>query len=185
MLKANAVKTGARDSINLGGRKVDYRLTRSSAARKLRVRVGLAGIEVVQPEAREAEEVEAFLRSHGVWILGQLERVERFRSVQKPQCGSVGEMLYRGVPTRVQVEDMARRQGANRVVFDRHGDSPHSDNAGGHVLSWARPPANTRPTVPRRGKRLRACSQSSVGLRRVLALYVSHAFDDLTVTHPH
>jgi len=107
------------DSINLSGRKVDYRLVRSSAARKLRVRVGLAGIEVVQPGAREAEEVETFLYSHGAWILGQLERVERFRSVRKPQRGSVGEMLYRGVPTRVQIEDIARRQGANQVVCEQ------------------------------------------------------------------
>lgn len=107
------------DSINLSGRKVDYRLVRSSAARKLRVRVGLAGVEVVQPGAREAEEIKAFLRSHGAWILGQLERVERFRSVRKPQRSGAGEILYRGVPTRVQAEDVAQHHRANRVVFEQ------------------------------------------------------------------
>jgi len=117
MLKANSVKTGALNSINLGGRKVDYRLVHSPSARKLRVRVGLAGVEVVQPKTREAEEVEAFLVSHGKWIIGQLKRVERFRSVRKARCGGTGEILYRGEPTKVQVEDVARRQGTNQVVF--------------------------------------------------------------------
>jgi predicted metal-dependent hydrolase len=113
------MKAATLDSINLSGRKVDYRLVRSSAARKLRVRVGLAGVEVVQPGASEAEEIKAFLRSHGAWILGQLERVERFRSVRKPQRSGAGEILYRGVPTRVQVEDIAWRQGANHVIFEQ------------------------------------------------------------------
>jgi len=113
------MKAATLDSINLGGRQLDFRLIPSSTAQKLRVRVGLAGIEVVQPKKRKAEEVKEFLFSHQEWILNQLERVDRFRSVRKPQCGSVGEMLYRGVPTRVQVEDIARRQGANRVVFER------------------------------------------------------------------
>jgi predicted metal-dependent hydrolase len=119
MPKANPVKTGALNSINLGGRKVDYRLVHSPSARKLRVRVGLAGVEVVQPKAREAEEVETFLLSHGKWIVGQLKRVERFRSVRKPQRGGMGEILYKGVPTWVQVEDIARRQRTNRVVFEQ------------------------------------------------------------------
>ncbi len=113
------MKAATLDSINLGGQKVDYRLVHSPAARKLRVRVGLAGVEVVQPKAREAEEVQAFLLSHGEWIIGQLERVEQFRSVRKPPRSSAGEILYRGVPTRVQVEDIARRQGTNQVVFEQ------------------------------------------------------------------
>ena len=119
MRKANPVKTGALNSITLGGRKVDYRLVHSPVARKLRVRVGLAGVEVVQPKVREAEEVETFLLSHTEWIISQLERIERFRSVRKPQRSGAGEILYRGTPTRVQAEDIARYQGANQVVFEQ------------------------------------------------------------------
>ena len=108
------------DSITLGGRKVDYQLVRSKAARKLRVRVGPAGVEVVQPEARDAGEIEAFLLAHGAWIIDQLERIERFRAVRKPQRSGAGEILYRGTPTPIRVEDMARCQGANKIVFE-HG----------------------------------------------------------------
>jgi len=81
---------------------LDYRLVRSKAARKLRVRVGLAGVEVVQPEARDTGEIEEFLLAHGERIIGQLERIERFRSVRKPQRNGTGEILYRGTPTPVR-----------------------------------------------------------------------------------
>jgi len=114
------MKATTLDSVTLGGRKVEYRLVRSKAARKLRVRVGLAGVEVVQPEARDAGEIEAFLLAHGKWIIDQLERLEQFRSIRKPQRSSAGEILYRGTPTPVRVEELTWRQGANKIVFE-HG----------------------------------------------------------------
>lgn len=113
------MKAATLHSINLGGRKVEYRLVRSKTARKRRVRVGLAGVEVVQPEARDADEVEAFLVAHEKWIIGQLERIERFCLVRKPQWNDTGEILYRGTPTPVCVEDIARRQGTNKIVFEQ------------------------------------------------------------------
>jgi len=115
------MKAATLESINLGGRKVDYRLIRSKAARKLRVRVGLTGVEVVQPEARDAGEIEAFLLANGEWITCQLKRIERFRTVRKPQRRGAGEILYRGTLTSVRVEDIARCQGTNKVVFEHGG----------------------------------------------------------------
>lgn len=111
------MKAAALESINLGGRKLDFRLIHSPGARKLKVRVGLAGVEVVQPKKREVGEIKAFLFSHEEWILNQLERVDQFRAVRKPRQKDCGEILYRGVPTRVQVEDIARRQRTNKVVL--------------------------------------------------------------------
>ena len=113
------MKAATLHSINLGGRKVEYRLVRSKTARKRRVRVGLAGVEVVQPAARDAGELEAFLVANEKWIIGQLERIERFRLVRKPQRNDTGEILYQGTPTPVCVEDVARRQGANKIVFEQ------------------------------------------------------------------
>ena len=114
------MKAATLQSITLGGRKLDYRLVHSKAARKIRVRVGVAGVEVVQPEVRETNEIEAFLLANGAWIIGQLERIERFRSIRKPLRNGVGEILYRGTPTPVCVEDIARYRGANKIVFE-HG----------------------------------------------------------------
>jgi len=105
------------NTIKLGGRKVDYRVVASKTARKLRVRVGLNGVEVVRPVAKNDSEVQAFLLANERWIAGQLERVERFSAVRKPSRKKAGEILYRGQPTPVRVEEVAQRQGANQVAF--------------------------------------------------------------------
>jgi len=110
------MKTMTPQRIDLGGRRVDYLLVCSSAARKLRVRIGLNGVEVVQPVARQAEEVDAFLRANGSWILDQLRRAERLRAIRPRQRPKAGEFLFRGQPTPVRVESEQTRRGPNRVV---------------------------------------------------------------------
>lgn len=113
------MRASTHHSIELGGRKVSYRLIRSKSARKLRVRVGVGGVEVVLPDAREPEEIAEFLQANAEWIISQLERVERFRSVRRPRRKRAGEMLYRGQTTTVRVEERADWQGANQVVFEQ------------------------------------------------------------------
>lgn len=106
------------DSIDLCGRKVDYRLINSKSARKLRVRVGVGGVEVVQPAARETGETALFLRRNESWIVEQLERVERFRKVRRPRTQCAVEILYRGEPTLVEVKDSPHWRGANIVTHE-------------------------------------------------------------------
>ena len=113
------MKTGTPASITLAGRKVDYRIIRSKTAKKLRVRVGPNGVEVLQPAAREIGDVRGFLHANGAWISGQLARVASLHSVRKAEHRRAGELLYRGEPTPVQVECDPRRRGSNRVIFER------------------------------------------------------------------
>jgi hypothetical protein len=113
------MKPATLSSIQLAGRQVDYRLIHSKAAKTLRVRVGPAGVEVVQPAARKAGEVEAFLHANDEWIIAQLERVERLYPVRRPHASAGGEILYRGASTSVQVIDHAHRQGPAKVVFEQ------------------------------------------------------------------
>ena len=101
--------------VRLGGRFVDYRVVRSKAARKLRVRVGPSGLEVVQPSTRNGEELSEFLATHGSWILEQLDRAERLRSVRRTVRRPVGDILYRGEPTRVRIEATPSRAAGNTV----------------------------------------------------------------------
>ncbi len=104
-------------SIALLGRTVDYRLVRSKAARRLRVRVGPNGVEVIRPASRKPEEVADFLQTHSAWIAGQLDRVSRLRGIRRPGKRSGAEILLRGQPTGVLVE---RRKGwlaPNRVTL--------------------------------------------------------------------
>lgn len=106
------------ESIEIEGRKVEYHLIRSKSARKLRIRVGVDGVEVVQPAAREPEDAVAFLQANENWLIDQLTRVERFRSVRRPQTHPAGEILFRGEPTPVRIEKVAHWQGANRISLE-------------------------------------------------------------------
>lgn len=112
------MKTGTQASITLAGRKVDYRIIRSRTAKKLRVRVGPNGVEVLQPAARAIGDVCGFLHANGDWICGQLARVASLRGERKAGRCRAGELLYRGEPTPVHVERDPRR-GSNRVIFEQ------------------------------------------------------------------
>lgn len=108
----------SRQKIDLDGCRIDYSLVQSKTARKVRVRVGLDGIEVVQPGGKSLSDVEVFLKSSTVWIMNQLERVKRLRLVRKPIVRNTGTILYRGNMTPVCVDKKARRRGTNKVSFE-------------------------------------------------------------------
>src|SRR5215470_5160398 len=106
--------------VRLGGRRIDYRVIRSRAASKLRLRVGPNGVEVVQPAERNGEEVSTFLERNETWILDQLRRVERLQRLRRPEQRRVGEILFRGEPTRLRVETGAR--GRKNAITFAHGE---------------------------------------------------------------
>ncbi len=108
-------------SIELGGRKLEYRLVVSKSARRMRVRVGVAGVQVIQPQARKDDEIEGFLRANENWLISQLKRVEKLRAVRKAPRRNEGEILYRGERVAVQVREVAHWQGANRVTVEKGG----------------------------------------------------------------
>ncbi|MGE0133153.1 MAG: M48 family metallopeptidase [Blastocatellales bacterium] len=105
-------------SIELSGHKLEYRLVVSKSARYLRVRVGVNGVEVVQPQSGESKDVAAFLRENEKWLTDQLKRIEGFRKIRRPQQKKQNEILYRGEKTPVQVKEVAHRRGANQITFE-------------------------------------------------------------------
>jgi predicted metal-dependent hydrolase len=109
------VKAATRHQIQLGGRRVEYRVVRSTAARRLRLRVGPNGVEVLQPSARHGEDLSAFLGRNEAWILDQLQRVERLRTVRRPVRRCAGEILFRGEPTLIQIESSRTRARGNVI----------------------------------------------------------------------
>ena len=108
------MRAGSHHQIDLGGRRVDYRLVASRSARKLRVRVGINGIEVVQPVNRTDDEVSAFLDQNEEWILDQLQRVDRLRKIRVTDRRR-GEILFRGERTPVRIEGTTARSRGNIV----------------------------------------------------------------------
>jgi predicted metal-dependent hydrolase len=115
------MRSGTVHRLEIKGRKVDYRVVASMAARRLRVRVGLDGIEVVRPRVRSDEEAEAFLKRHEDWISDQIERIERLRVVRRPLLQRRGEIFFRGAATPVRAIKHAGLRGANRIEWDGSG----------------------------------------------------------------
>ena len=110
------MRAGSCRHIEIGGRRVDYLLVASRTARKLRLRVGINGVEVVRPPNRTETEVFAFLDKNEEWILDQLKRVERLRKIRvAEQC--IGKILFRGERTRIRIEETAARSRGNVVGF--------------------------------------------------------------------
>ena len=143
---ADAMKPATQHQIRLGGRRVEYRVVRSTAARRLRVRVGTNGVEVVQPAARSCEDVSDFLERNEGWIVDQLHRVKRLRGVRRPTQRRAGEILFRGEPTQVRVETTQARGKvvdfiAGEIVVRRRSGS--QTPAARSLENWLRKQART------------------------------------------
>jgi predicted metal-dependent hydrolase len=115
MGRADVMRNSTRHQIQLGGRVVDYRVVQSNAARKLRVRIGPDGVEVVHPVGRNREEASGFLMANERWVLEQLDRVDQLRSLRRAVYPARGQILFRGEPTRVRVEPHHSRSTGNLV----------------------------------------------------------------------
>jgi predicted metal-dependent hydrolase len=117
MAPGETMKTTTQHQIRLGGRVIDYRVVLSKTARKLRVRVGPDGVDVLQPIARNGEEVPAFLAANGRWLVDQIDRAERLRPFRRLERRAAGEVSFRGEPARIRIETTASRATGNTVRF--------------------------------------------------------------------
>lgn len=99
--------------VTIAGQNIDYRL-RAVRGGGLRVRVGPHGVEVLHPLMRPPEDVQTFLQDNGGWILNQLDRIARLRSLPTKQR-SAREILFLGIRTPVRVEEAPRRSRSNHV----------------------------------------------------------------------
>jgi predicted metal-dependent hydrolase len=104
--------------LSLNGRVVEYRVRTVASKSRLRIRIGIGGVEVLQPDSRESVDVEAFMHTNADWVIAQLDRTDRLRAALPPSQTPVGEILFRGVPTEVDVDDGPSRRGSNRVLWD-------------------------------------------------------------------
>lgn len=109
------------ESVRLGGRTLTYRVVPSKAARKLRVRVGLGGIEVVKPASRSPDDVRAFLVHNTRWVLEQSDRMLKLAAIRRPQQEAVAGLLYRGSVTPISLQTTPRRPGSNLVRLEEGG----------------------------------------------------------------
>lgn len=139
--------------LKLGRSYVDYTVVRSHSARRLRVRVGPFGVEVIQPSKRAAEDVRRFLGEHQSWIIDQLERAERLRALVKQNRPKPGEMIFRGEPLQL----VARKIKARANTISR---------ADGRLELWC---GNSSPTSPSRSLENWLRRQARIEIERELS----------------
>lgn len=109
------MKAATQHRIRLGGRQINYRLVSSASAKKLRVRVGLNGVEVVRPHERPRSAVPTFLRHNQEWILAEVDRADRLRGARRPGRDDADGILFRGARTPVEVERIDSKIRGNAV----------------------------------------------------------------------
>ena len=133
---ADTMRTWTHHHIQIDGRVVDYRVASSKTARRLRLRVGPNGVDVVQPTGRSNVDAAVFLESNGAWVLDQLQRAARLRGLRRSARRRASEILFRGEPTRVRVEATETRARGNAI-----------DASGGEIV--LRRGANSQTPVAR------------------------------------
>jgi predicted metal-dependent hydrolase len=106
-----------RTSVIIDGREVKYRLRLVKSARKLRIRVGVDGVDVIRPGTSDAPDAEIFLQRNGPWVLAQLDRVRRLQAARRVRHIDAGAMLLRGESTVVLIEESPHPRRSNRVEW--------------------------------------------------------------------
>jgi predicted metal-dependent hydrolase len=88
-------------SLKVGERTIEYHLRVAARSNRIRVRVGPGRTDVLCPRERTDADVHRFLNQNSGWLFAQLDRVALLDQVSKPLRIGSGEILLRGVPTRV------------------------------------------------------------------------------------
>lgn len=129
------MKTAFSENIVLQGRNIDYRIVDSRVANKLRIRIGLNGVEVVKPRARKHEEVSRFLQDNAHWVTKEVERVQQLSKIRRQAQQHPGEILFNGewIPvrgystTRLNRENKVRLEGNEIIIYK--GKASRTDSA--------------------------------------------------------
>jgi predicted metal-dependent hydrolase len=103
-------------AVEICGRRVRYTLVSSRTTKRLRIRVGLRGVEVIRPVSRGIAAAQSFLVEHGPWVLDQLHRARRLHAALRTVRLPAGQIPLRGAPTQVCVREEQNRSRCNKVA---------------------------------------------------------------------
>ena len=101
--------------VSIGKRNIPYKVVTSKRARRLRLTVSAAGVSVTLPYGIQQAEAEKFIRQNEVWILSQLERVERDKGRKNQHRLPEDVILFHGEPHQIQVIREADRKSRLRI----------------------------------------------------------------------
>ena len=149
MALADAKHTDGPQCLLLDGQEVQWQLVRSSAAKKLRIKVGPDGVKVVLPEGRDSREAAAFVADNLHWIAEQLERTHKLLAARRPEKRSDDRIMFRGNEVAVRLVRSEDWRAPNKVVLDNGAITitctPKSKTPVGRSLeNWLRKQARER-----------------------------------------
>lgn len=110
------MRSATTSTIQLADRKVEYQVKLSRTAKKLRVRVGPHGVQVIRPTTRPDDDIPPFLRRNEDWLLRELDRAETLHPVIKPPPHGHRTILFRGDVTPVRLARSVSKRGQNKVT---------------------------------------------------------------------
>jgi len=119
MALADAGRTGTRQHFLLDGQEVSWRLVRSRVAKKLRIKVGPDGVQVVLPDGRDRREAVDFIAENRDWVVEQLERTRRLLAARCPEKRIDGCIAFRGETVAVRVVHEEDWRAPNKVVLGK------------------------------------------------------------------
>lgn len=106
-------------SIDLNGRRVDYRVRTSDRSRYARLKISRQhGLEVILPSGADARDVPRLLAEKQAWILAKLEEVQNPAEAGAPALTNGSVVSYLGRPHRVEVSAHPGRGPAVRRLGD-------------------------------------------------------------------
>src|SRR5437879_2954833 len=91
------------NSIVLGGRRMHYAIRYSQKAKKCRIRVSPAGIEVILPESSPPGKGPSFLRQNASWVEAQVNFLRRFGPIRDVPGNELHAVLVRGETKRLEI----------------------------------------------------------------------------------
>jgi predicted metal-dependent hydrolase len=118
MALAEAQHTEASQHLLLNGQEVPWRLVRSKVAKKLRIKVGPGGVQVVLPEGRDSCEAADFIAENRDWLAEQLERARKLLAARRPEKRTDGCITFRGETMAVRVVRDEDWRAPNKVALD-------------------------------------------------------------------
>ncbi|WP_202370610.1 M48 family metallopeptidase [Pseudomonas sp. MWU318] len=111
------VRVSSLQRLLLDGQEVECRLTYSKSAKKLRIKVRPDEVEVVIPKVREKHEALAFVTENKTWVLEQIGRAQKLRSLRRPEKRMQGCILFRGDLLQLKVIRVKSWHAPNKVVL--------------------------------------------------------------------
>lgn len=94
--------------IVLGDKSVEYAVKASPSARRVRIRIGPAGVQVTVPKRSSDSRASTFLRENADWVLEQIRFVQRTGSLRTARRGAPAVSIQGRPVTLRTVEDHGR-----------------------------------------------------------------------------